>query len=137
MPRDEDYTALLRLRTRLRHFDQWSRAEAEAHGLTHAQHQLLLAVRGYDGHAAGPTIGDVADLLLVKHHTAGELVDRCQVLGLVVRARDPEDHRRVRLRLTRRGDRVLRELTEVHLEEIARLGELFDGIGPPVRSPRR
>ena len=136
MPRDDDYTALLRLRTRLRHFDQWSRAEAEAHGLTHAQHQLLLAVRGYDGHPAGPTIGDVAELLLVKHHTAGELVDRTQSLGLVDRVRDPEDHRRVRLRLTRRGDRVLRELTEVHLEEIARLGELFEGVRSGVR-PRR
>jgi DNA-binding MarR family transcriptional regulator len=133
VPRDDDYTALLRFRSRLRQFDQWSRAEAEAHGLTHAQHQLLLAVRGFEGHAAGPTIGDVAALLLVKHHTAGELVDRAQALGLVDRVRDSEDHRRVRLRLTERGDQVLRDLTAVHLEEVARLAELFDG----VRSRRR
>lgn len=128
MPSDADYTALLRFRSRLRRFDQWSRGEAEAHGLTHAQHQLLLAVRGFEGHPAGPTIGDLAGLLLVKHHTAGELVDRTQALGLVTRVRDEQDHRRVRLRLTTPGEQVLRELTEVHLEEVARLAELFDGV---------
>jgi DNA-binding MarR family transcriptional regulator len=133
MPSDDDYTALLRFRSQLRQFDQWSRAEAEAHGLTHTQHQLLLAVRGFEGHPAGPTIGDVAALLLVKHHTAGELVDRAQALRLVARVRDAEDHRRVRLRLTKRGDQVLRDLTKVHLEEVARLAELFEG----VRSRRR
>jgi DNA-binding MarR family transcriptional regulator len=65
------------------------------------------------------------------------VVDRTQVLGLVARDRDPDDHRRVRLRLTREGDRVLRRLTEVHLEEIARLGKLFGRIGPGVRPRRR
>ena len=133
MPNDEDYRALLRFRTQLRRFDQWSRGEAETHGLTHAQHQLLLAVRGFEGHPGGPTIGDVAELLLVKHHTAGELVDRTQSLGLLERVRDEEDHRRVRLRLTRRGARVLGELTEVHLAEVARLADLFD----PVRRRQR
>ena len=54
MPNDEDYRALLRFRIRLRRFDQWSRGEAEAHGLTHAQHQLLLAVRGFEGDPGGP-----------------------------------------------------------------------------------
>lgn len=140
MPTDADYRALLAFRVRLREFDQWSRGEAEAQGLTHAQHQLLLAVRG---HAAGhggagegeePTVGDLAGLLLVRHHTAGELVDRTQALGLVERVRDEGDHRRIRVRLTDRGRRVLHELTAVHLEEVRRLGEVFalppDGVAP-------
>ena len=50
MPSDADYQRLLDFRTRLRRFDQWSRAAAEEHGLTHAQHQLLLAVRGQEDH---------------------------------------------------------------------------------------
>jgi DNA-binding MarR family transcriptional regulator len=124
VPTDDDYRALLRFRTRLRQFDQWSRGEAEAHGLTHAQHQMLLAVRGFDD-PDGPTIGDIAKLLLVKHHTAGELVDRTQALGLVRRVRDLADHRRVRLRITEKGQEVLRQLTDVHLAEVRRLGLLF------------
>lgn len=120
----ETYAALLRFRTRLREFDQWSRAAAEEHGVTHTQHQLLLAVRGH-ADPAGPTIGDVAELLLVRHHTAGELVDRTQALGLVERVRDPTDGRRVRLRLTDEGHRLLQALTAVHLTEVRRLADLF------------
>jgi DNA-binding MarR family transcriptional regulator len=123
-PSDETYRRLLAFRTQLRRFDQWSKAAAEEHGLTHAQHQLLLAVRGADD-VEGPTIGEVADSLLVKHHTAGELVDRTQAHGLLERVRDDVDHRRVRLRLTEAGERVLRQLTDVHLAEVRRLGELF------------
>lgn len=120
MPTDKDYERLLAFRTRLRQFDQWSREAAAELGLTHAQHQLLLAIRGHRG-ADGPTIGDVAEALLVKQHTASGLVDRTQTLGLVIRVRDPDDHRRVHLRLTRKGKDVIKKLTAVHLEELRRL----------------
>ncbi|KAA0022133.1 MarR family winged helix-turn-helix transcriptional regulator [Antrihabitans cavernicola] len=124
VPTDNQYRHLLEFRTKLRRFDQWSRAAAHDHGLTHSQHQLLLAIRGH-ADAGGPTIGDVADALLIKSHTAGELVDRTHALGLVDRARDPDDHRRVRLLLTHKGNDVLHALTAVHLEELRRLGPLL------------
>ena len=134
MATDDDYRLLLRFRTRLREFEQWSSAQAEARGLTTTQHQLLLAVRGSE--EAEPTIGDVAELLLVKHHTAGELVDRTQALGLVERVRDREDHRRVRLRLTPEGRAVLEELTELHAAEVRRLGGAFPFSDEPAPAPR-
>lgn len=125
MPTDDEYQRLLAFRTALRRFDQWSRLAAEEHGLTHAQHQLLLAIRG-SRTAGGPTVGEVAEALLVRHHTASELVDRAQHLGLVRRVRGTEDARRVQLRLTVEGERVLEALTAVHLEELQRLGPLLD-----------
>ena len=124
MPNDKDYERLLTFRTRLREFDQWSRAAAEEQGLTHAQHQLLLAIRGHRGRG-GPTIGDVAQYLLVKHHTASELVSRAEDLGLVGRQRDVQDSRRVHLRLTEKGNDILQRLTAVHLEEVRRLARLL------------
>lgn len=130
MPSDKDYEALLAFRTRLRRFDQWSREAAAAHGLTHAQHQLLLTIRGFPG-SEEPTIGDVAETLLVRHHTASELVDRTQALGLLVRVRDEADNRRVHLRLTGRGRSVLQKLTSVHLEELRRLAPLLGELTPP------
>ena len=126
MPTDAQYRRLLAFRTALREFDQWSRRAAEEHGLTHTQHQLLLAIRGSDT-PGGPTIGEVATALLIRHHSATELVDRTQHLGLVDRARASEDARRVQLRLTARGDQVLRDLTTVHLAELRRLRR---GLGP-------
>jgi DNA-binding MarR family transcriptional regulator len=127
VPSDEDYERLLAFRTTLREFDQWSRKAAAAHGITHSQHQLLLAVRGHSGPGA-PTIGDVAKSLMIKNHTASELVDRTQALGLLERVRDSEDQRRVQLRLTDAGHALLHELTAVHLEELHRLGPLLEGI---------
>ena len=124
MPSDKDYEHLFAFRTRLRRFDQWSRTAAEDHGVTHAQHQLLLAIRGFLG-PQGPTIGDVAELLLVKHHTVSELVDRTQAIGLIERVRDADDNRRVHLVLTKKGQALLQQLTNKHLEELRRLAPLL------------
>ena len=130
MPTDAQYRRLLTFRTALRQFDQWSRRAAEEHGLTHTQHQLLLAIRGSET-PGGPTIGEVAAALLIRHHSATELVDRTQHLGLVDRTRAPEDARRVQLRLTARGDQVLRDLTTVHLAELRRLGQVLAPVAGP------
>lgn len=126
---DADYARLLTFRTELRRFLRWSEERAAALGLTSAQHQLLLAVRGSDD-PAGPTIREVAEHLLVRHHTVVGLVDRTQALGLVVRRSDPDDHRLVRLALTAEGERMLRSLSGAHLAELARLGPLLSALSP-------
>ena len=84
------------------------------------QHQLLLAVRG-NPDERGATVGAVADALLVRHHSASELVDRAARAGLVKRTRDPDDHRVVRLHMTRAGETKLTRLSRSHLEELERL----------------
>jgi DNA-binding MarR family transcriptional regulator len=117
---DADYQRLLEFRTGLRRFLHWSEEQAQAAGVSPAQHQLLLAIRGHPG-SRGPTIGDVADYLLLRHHSAVELVDRASLAGLVRRRQDRDDHRIVRLQLTARGAETLRRLTTVTLEELARL----------------
>ena len=77
-PTDEDYAKLLRSRDGLRRFLRWSEREAEAAGVTPAQHQLLLVVRA---HGSPPTIGAVAEHLLLRHHSAVELTDRARPRG--------------------------------------------------------
>ena len=131
---DRDYARLLAVRSRLRHFEHWSAEQAGTQGLTASQHQLLLAVRGHPGDA-GPTIGEVADYLMVKHNTAVGLVDRTVEAGLLERARDGDDHRIVRLKLTRTGGRRLAALSAAHLEELSRLSPLFEGLLSDLREP--
>jgi DNA-binding MarR family transcriptional regulator len=132
---DQDYTRLLEFRTTLRQFLRWSEAQAEAAGVTPSQHQLLLAVRGHSD-PRGPTIGEVADYLLLRHHSAVELVDRADVAHLVRRVRDRDDGRYVRLQLTAAAKRVLARLAAGHLEELGRLAPrirgLYDGLAAPV-----
>jgi DNA-binding MarR family transcriptional regulator len=117
---DDDYRRLLELRTGLRRFLRWSEQHAEAAGLTPAQHQLLLAIRGHSD-PRGPTVGDVADYLLLRHHSAVGLVDRAANAGLITRSQDPDNLSVVRLRLTDEGSRQLEALSEQHLEELAHL----------------
>jgi DNA-binding MarR family transcriptional regulator len=135
---------LLAFRTGLRRFLRWSQDQVAAVGMTPAQHQLLLAIRGHP-QPAGPTIRDVAGHLLVRHHSAVELVDRAVAVGLVERRQDAGDARAVRLRLTAEGADRLARLTTMHLEELRRLAPqleaLWEGLDPavepsgPSRSP--
>src|SRR3954454_16961485 len=99
---EPDYSALLEFRTALRRFNHWSEQQAKAVGLTHAQHQLMLAVKGHRGDQP-PTIRDVAEYLLLRHHSAVELVNRAQAAGMVERQRDAADGRIVRLLLPPKG----------------------------------
>lgn len=124
---DRDYARLLSVRTNLRQFEHWSAEHAGAHGLTASQHQLLLAIRGHD-ETAGPTIGQAADYLMIRHNTAVELVNRVQELGLLIRSRDDTDHRAVRLALTAEGRARLAALTAAHVAELSRLTPMIDGL---------
>ena len=115
-----DFEHLLELRTGLRRFLRWSESQAEAAGLTPAHHQLLLAIRGHPD-PAGPTIGEIADYLVLRHHSAVGLVDRAVAVGLVKRTSDPTSKSVVRVTLTRKGAAKLDALAEAHLEELAHL----------------
>ncbi|MGH9164693.1 MAG: MarR family winged helix-turn-helix transcriptional regulator [Acidimicrobiales bacterium] len=119
---DADFERLLSFRDGLRRFVHWSDEQARSVGLTGAQHQLLLAVRGHGGR---PSIGEVAEHLLLRHHSAVELVDRTVAAGLVERTADPDDHRVVRLQLTASGQDKVEALASAHLEELSRLSEPF------------
>ncbi|HET7573818.1 MAG TPA: MarR family transcriptional regulator [Solirubrobacterales bacterium] len=118
--KQSDYARLLRFRSELRRFLQWSEAQAKAEGVTPGQHQLLLAIKGHDD-PRGPTIGEAADYLALRHHSAVGLVNRAEGSGLIERRRDPIDHRMIHLHLTALGERLIRRLSAAHLEELRRI----------------
>jgi DNA-binding MarR family transcriptional regulator len=111
------YEELLRFRVGLRRFLAWSEGQAKEEGLTPAQHQLLVAIKGHPGKVP-PTVGELADYLVTKHHSVVELVDRAVEAGVVERRRDEADHRVVRVALTALGEEKVEDLTLLHLEEL-------------------
>lgn len=122
-----DYQLLARFRFALRTFLRFSEQSARDAGLTPAQHQLLLVVKGYPG-GSHPPLTDVADMLQLKLHSAGELVDRAVANGLVARHDDPEDRRRVLVQLTPDGERHLRDLTVLHRDELRRFKQEMNAV---------
>jgi DNA-binding MarR family transcriptional regulator len=112
-----DYETLARFRYELRKFQAFSQLAAKRAGLTTQQHQALLAVRGFS--RQGPvSVGDLAGYLLIRHHTAVELVDRMTGLRILSRSADGVDGRRVVLTLTKEGERRLQKPSKIHLEEL-------------------
>ena len=120
-----DYENLLTFRTSLRRFLHWSQAQAREVGLTPAQHQLLLAVKGHPG-GPGPTVGDLAAYLLLRPHSTVELIDRAEAAGLVERWGDDGDGRITRIRLTADGEQRLNRLAAAHLDELQRLAPVLE-----------
>jgi DNA-binding MarR family transcriptional regulator len=113
----KDYEALAAFRRALRRFLAFSEEAARSNGLTAQQHQAILAIKGHTG--AGPmTVGELADHLLVRHHSAVELVDRLVRGELVNRIEASDDRRRVALVLTPKASAILAELSAIHLEEL-------------------
>ena len=96
-------------------------------GLTHAQHQLLVAIKGHPDRMP-PTVSDLAGYLFLRHHSAVELVNRAEAGGFVRRCPDAKDGRIVRVQLTDTGDRLVTELTAGHLAELHRLAAVLNNL---------
>ena len=120
---DDAYRTLASFRYELRRFLHFSEEAAAKAGITAQQHQALLALRAADN--AEMLIGALAERLLLKPHSATELVNRLALADLVERQADPEDARRVRVRLTQTGNAQLAALSEAHRAELQRLRPLL------------
>lgn len=114
-----DYQALGAFRHALRKFLAFSAAGAEAQGLTIQQHQALLAIKAHPGPDA-MSVGELAQSLLIKNHSAGELVGRLAERGLAERRPSPEDRRRVLLAITPQGEVVLEVISRSNLGKLKR-----------------
>jgi DNA-binding MarR family transcriptional regulator len=116
-----DYRTLSAFRYALRQFLHFSTEAARRAGLSSQQHQTLLALKGFPArqHAS---VGELAERLDLRPHSAVGLVDRLVKRNLVRREPDPADRRRVRVGLTAQGEALIGRLSSVHRDELRRLG---------------
>ncbi len=128
---DADYARLAAFRHALRSFLNFSEAAAARLGLSGQQYQALLVVRAAPA-GTQTTVSGLARQLLVRHHSAVGLVDRLVQQDLLVRRASREDGRKVELRLTAKGRRVLDRLADLHRHELEhsgpRLAALLDEV---------
>ncbi len=118
---DRDYAALAAFRYALRKFLNFSEVAAEKVGLTGQHYQAMLVVRAV-AESKQMTINELARQLLIKHNSAVGLVDRLVEQGLLIRKPSSEDRRKVELRLTAKGSRVLGRLADMHRDELEHSG---------------
>jgi DNA-binding MarR family transcriptional regulator len=120
-PTPADYEALAELRHQIRRFLHFSEEASRQAGLEPRQHQLMLALKGLP-RGVRPRIGELAERLQIRHHSAVELVNRLETGGYVLRVPGDHDRREVLVGLTPKGEKVLRELSLHHRNELLSLG---------------
>lgn len=116
-----DYQSLAELRYQIRRFVHFSEHAVRSAGLEPRQHQLMLALKALPKDVR-PRIGELAERLMIQHHSAVELVNRLAKAGYVRRNRGDADRREVLLSLTPKGEKVLRELSIHHRAELRMRG---------------
>ncbi len=136
-----EYEILAEFRYALRRFLRFSEAAAAEVGLTPQQHQALLAIKGFPGRDK-ITVGELAERLQIRHHSAVGLADRLQEDRLIKRSPGTDDRRQVYISLTAHGDAVIEKLSALHHEQLRRLspqlralvGQLDDMQAEPAES---
>ncbi len=116
-PTDAQLTALADFRFALRRFLAFSEQASAELGLTMQWYQALLVIKTLNP-AGDVSVGDLAQHLIIRDHSAAELVSRLVAAKLVKRRTDPSDRRRSLLVITPYGDARLAELAMVHLERL-------------------
>jgi len=122
-----EYETLAALRYSLRQFLHFSEEAAQAAGLSPQQHQALLAIKGFPGRDR-VTVGELAERLQIRHHSAVGLTDRLASSDLVKRKPDTSDRRQVYLALTARGEAMLEKLSAAHKEQLRRLAPQIESL---------
>jgi DNA-binding MarR family transcriptional regulator len=131
------FRQLSEMRYQLLKFLHFSQDAAEKAGIRPQQHQLLLAVHGMPVNVE-PSIANVAQRMLLKHNSAVELVDRTIEQGLLRRSPDPTDHRRILLKMTPLGEKLLGSLAAWHLRELEETGpELIRALRRVLLTPQQ
>jgi DNA-binding MarR family transcriptional regulator len=126
-PTDQELEALANFRFALRKFLAFSEAAAADEGVTMQWYQALLVIKTFrgDGHIS---IGELADQLMIRDHSAAELVSRLDQAKLVKRKTDPSDRRRSLVIMTPSGGRCLDRLALLHLRELRKIKGAFTSL---------
>jgi DNA-binding MarR family transcriptional regulator len=122
-----EYETLANLRYSLRQFLRFSEDAAHAAGITPQQHQALLAIKGFPERDR-VTVGELAERLQIRHHSAVGLVNRLVANGFLKREPGKNDRRQVQLTLTARSEKVLAKLSAAHREQIRRVGPQMESL---------
>jgi DNA-binding MarR family transcriptional regulator len=116
-----EYQALAELRYRIRRFLREGDTVATATGLEPQQYLLLLMIRGIPG-GQEATVSNLAERLVLKHHSVVELIDRMEARGYVRRSRSREDRRSVLVSLLPRGEKMLEQVAQHRVGELRASG---------------
>jgi DNA-binding MarR family transcriptional regulator len=124
----KDYSALASFRHAMRKFSRFSKELLAGANLTPEQYEALLAIksRACENEL---NIRDVSEHLQVRHHSAVNLINKLVASKMVIKRQSARDRREVEIKLTTRGNTILRRLATIHRREMrARSREMIEAL---------
>jgi DNA-binding MarR family transcriptional regulator len=109
-------------RRQLREFERFGEEAARRFGITFPQYLILLHAKGMPDRDWA-LVGELAERMMLEHHSVVGLVSRCEVAGLVKRKRSQEDGRQVEVHLTAKGERAMNAIAAAQSDELETLYE--------------
>jgi DNA-binding MarR family transcriptional regulator len=73
-------------------------------------------------------VGELAERMMVRPHSATGLADRLTKLELIIRQPSTKDRRQTELVVTDKGEALLQSLSETHRAELRRLRPLLSDL---------
>jgi DNA-binding MarR family transcriptional regulator len=107
-------------RQQLRQFERFGEDAARQYGITFSQYLILLHIKGMPGRTWA-LVGELAQKMVLEHHSVVGLVSRCELAGLVKRKRSLQDARQVEVHLTAKGERALNAIAGAMADELKAL----------------
>src|SRR5438477_13049793 len=119
-----DYRALAEFRYELRRYFALSDQASRAAGLHPGQYRFLLILKGLP-EGIEPTIINLAERLGLRHHSTVELVDRMEKRGLIYRERSERHRSFVFVRITPKGEDILRKVVASRKVDLKKAGPVL------------
>jgi DNA-binding MarR family transcriptional regulator len=107
-------------RQQLRQFERFGEDAARQYGITFSQYLILLHIKGMPDRTWA-LVGELAQKMVLEHHSVVGLVSRCELAGLVKRKRSLQDARQVEVHLTAKGERALNAIAGAMADELKAL----------------
>lgn len=118
---ERDYVALGEFRHQIRRFLAVRAKAARLAGIDPQQYQVLLVLKALEKDHP-PSISEIAEAMLLRHHSTVELIDRMERNRFLRRRRSADDRRVVTLEILPKGEAALRSMYISSREELAELG---------------
>ncbi len=126
---EEDLLSLALFRRSLRAFLAFSENACADLDMTMQWYQALLTIKTFKSSAA-ISIGELAEELMIKNHSATELVNRLENAGLIIKTPDKDDKRKSLILITKIGNRKLNKLASIHLFRLRKEKNIFMNLFP-------
>lgn len=126
---EEDLLSLALFRRSLRAFLAFSENACADLDMTMQWYQALLTIKTFKSSAA-ISIGELAEELMIKNHSATELVNRLENAGLIIKTPDKDDKRKSLIIITKIGNRKLNKLASIHLFRLRKEKNIFMNLFP-------